>query len=351
MKFLTVIMGLLAGLLFGLATPISKSLLVSLNSFQLAGLLYLGAALTFMPHFIKSSLKQKQYMRSSAVVKKIGGIIVFGGIIGPLFLLLGLKNANSSSVSIWLNMELVATALLGAFFFREHLGRLGIVGLLLTIGAGVVVSFQETHSGWIAGGFIFLACISWGIDNQLTATIDNVTPQSITFIKGVTGGLINLVIGMIISENRTIDLKILSTALLTGVFAYGISIVLYVTSAQNLGATRSQVLFSTAPFWGILISSLYLGETIGVNVVLAMMLLLIGIVLTHVASHGHEHKHYAAVHMHLHSHGDGHHQHSHEGGEDVNERHFHEHTHSDIWHSHAHYPDLHHRHIHKDVVK
>ncbi len=43
MKKTAVIAGLVSGLLFGMATPFSKILLMKLNSFQPAGLLYLGA--------------------------------------------------------------------------------------------------------------------------------------------------------------------------------------------------------------------------------------------------------------------------------------------------------------------
>jgi hypothetical protein len=41
--------------------------------------------------------------------------------------MIGLKSANSMSVSIWLNMELVATALLGFFVFKESLGKYAII--------------------------------------------------------------------------------------------------------------------------------------------------------------------------------------------------------------------------------
>jgi len=53
MKKFAIITGLLSGFLFGIATPFSKMLLNGLNSFQLAGLLYLGAALAMIPFVLK----------------------------------------------------------------------------------------------------------------------------------------------------------------------------------------------------------------------------------------------------------------------------------------------------------
>ena len=164
--------------------------------------------------------------------------------------MIGLKTANAMSVSIWLNMELVATAILGVLLFKDNLDRYAIIGILLTLCAGIIISSQESTSGIVSAIFILLACISWGFDNHFSAIIDGVSPQTITFVKGVFGGFTNLTIGMFLS-NWQIQLNYIPAALLIGVFSYGISIVLYVTSAQNLGATRSQILFSTAPFWGI----------------------------------------------------------------------------------------------------
>jgi hypothetical protein len=43
------LLALVSAALFGAATPASKLLLVSLEPFQLAGLLYLGAALAMVP--------------------------------------------------------------------------------------------------------------------------------------------------------------------------------------------------------------------------------------------------------------------------------------------------------------
>ena len=89
MKARSVLIGLLAGLLFGLATPLSKIILSQLNSFQLAGLLYLGAALAFLPHIIKSRKIEFKALRQTGKKKYLGGVILFGGIMGALFLMMG----------------------------------------------------------------------------------------------------------------------------------------------------------------------------------------------------------------------------------------------------------------------
>jgi len=345
MKTRSVLIGLLAGLLFGVATPLSKIILSQLNSFQLAGLLYVGAALTFLPFIIKNRKTEFIALRLTGKKKHLVGVILFGGILGPLFLMIGLKAANAMSVSIWLNMELAATAVLGILIFKDHLDRYAIIGVLLILVAGIIISEQESNSGVVSAIFILLACISWGLDNHLSAIIDGVSPQTITFVKGVFGGLTNLTIGMFLN-NWQIEFNYIPAALLIGVFSYGISIVFYVISAQNLGATRSQILFSTAPFWGIFAAWIFLGEPLNLIVLGSFSILVTGLVFTNIASHGHSHYHKGMIHIHTHSHNDGHHSHSHteEGGTSIKHAHIHEHKENN--HTHKHYPDLHHRHEH-----
>ncbi|MDO9577270.1 MAG: DMT family transporter [Candidatus Cloacimonadales bacterium] len=345
MKATSVIIGLLAGLLFGVATPFSKIILSQLNSFQLAGLLYLGAAFVFVPFIIKNRKVELKALQHSSKKKHLVGTIIFGGILGPLFLMMGLKTANAMSVSIWLNLELVATAFLGMLFFKDHLDRYAIMGVLLTLCAGIIISVQESSSGILSGFFIILACISWGFDNHFTAIIDGISPQTITFIKGLFGGITNLTIGLILS-NGQIQINYIPLALLIGIFSYGISIVLYVISAQNLGATRSQILFSTAPFWGIFAAYLFLSEPLSLITIIAVFFLISGIVFTNFASHKHEHLHKEMHHIHLHDHDDGHHGHAHTEGDSGNGKHSHIHEHEEKKHKHTHYPDLHHRHDH-----
>lgn len=345
MKARSVLIGLFAGLLFGVATPLSKIILSQLNSFVLAGLLYIGAALAFLPFIIKNRESEFEALKQTGKKWYLAGVILFGGILGPLLLMIGLKTANAMSVSIWLNMELVATALLGVFIFKDHLDRYAIIGIMLTLCSGILISAQESTSGIVSAVFILLACVSWAFDNHFSAIIDGVTPKTITFVKGIFGGLTNLTIGMFLSDWK-IQLNYIPAALLIGVLSYGLSISLYVTSAQNLGATRSQILFSTAPFWGILAAWILLGESLTLVILISFFILVLGIIFTNLASHGHNHYHKGMIHIHLHSHDDEHHNHLHPDAVESGTKHSHIHEHKEIKHVHKHYPDLHHRHKH-----
>lgn len=55
--------------------------------------------------------------------RRLAGAVLFGGILGPVLLLFGLRLASAGAVSLLLNLEMVATAVLGVVLFREHLGH------------------------------------------------------------------------------------------------------------------------------------------------------------------------------------------------------------------------------------
>ncbi|MDO9086759.1 MAG: DMT family transporter [Anaerolineaceae bacterium] len=342
-QFPVFLIALLSALLFGAATPISKSLLTHLSSFQLAGLLYIGAALGVIFLVIREGKFTLPWRMDRKNAFRLIGAVFFGGMLGPLALLAGLRLAQASSVSMWLNLEMVATAILGHFIFKDHLTRTGWLaagGILLS---AIVLTSGEGSAGFLAGLLVTIACICWGIDNHLTALIDGITPAQSTLWKGLIAGTTNLLIGISIAP-LTGSIGIVIGGLVLGVFAYGFSIVLYITSAQHLGATRSQLIFSSAPFWGILLSILILGDRFTWQLALAIFLFIASMLLLMREQHQHTHVHETILHDHSHRHDDGHHDHHDEGAPGV--WHTHAHQHKFLKHAHPHMPDLHHRHTH-----
>jgi drug/metabolite transporter (DMT)-like permease len=337
-------LALLAALFFGAATPVSKPLLAQLTSFQLAGLLYLGAALGVILLLLRERSFTPPWRMDRRNLLLLLGSVFFGGILGPLALLAGLRLASAASVSLWLNLEMVATAVLGHFVFKDHLTKrswLAAGGIFL---AAVILAAGEGAAGIMAGLLVLAACVSWGIDNHVTSLIDGITPAQSTFWKGLVAGTTNLVIGVSLAPLAASIGGVLG-GLGIGVVAYGLSIVLYIASAQQLGATRSQLIFSSAPFWGVLLSVVLLGEKVTWQHGLAAVIFIGSIVLLYREQHGHTHTHRAQEHEHLHSHDDEHHVHEHETMPE-NGWHSHVHEHTPLEHVHPHWPDLHHRHEH-----
>jgi drug/metabolite transporter (DMT)-like permease len=244
-------------------------------------------------------------------------------------------------------MELVATAILGVLFFKDSLDRFAWAGVVLTLLAGLITSLGEGTSGIMSGLIITAACFCWGIDNHLTALTDGAAPQTVTFIKGIIAGSVNLILGFLLSGGP-VHVPTIGGALIIGVFSYGFSIMLYVTSAQNIGATRAQIMFSTAPLWGIILSYIFFDGSFQWVHLISIAMLAGAIIITNLFRHEHVHTHQAISHIHYHRHDDEHHSHSH-GADNTKDAgwHSHYHTHEPVTHKHPHDPDLHHRHEHE----
>tara|TARA_R110001592_G_scaffold89971_2_gene264664 strand:- start:320 stop:1375 length:1056 start_codon:yes stop_codon:yes gene_type:complete len=344
----SVLLAMLSAALFGAAAPASKWLLLGLTPIQLAGLLYLGAALAVMPISFQKGSSPLPLMHDRPNKLRLLGAILFGGVLGPIFLMFGLSLSQAGSVSLLLNLELVATAIIGVFFFRDHLSISGWAGIATALLAATLLTFSRVGFVWLGSVLALLACLMWGIDNHLTATIDGITPSQSTFWKGLVAGLVNLSIGIML-DPFVWDTTIIVSALFVGALSYGASIVLYIKSAQGMGATRSQVIFSSAPFFGLLLSVVWLGEELTGTHILASGLFIIAIILLMLDSHAHSHIHKKLAHKHSHRHDDNHHNHSHIGL-DKSVRHTHYHEHEALEHEHPHWPDLHHRHDHKNKL-
>lgn len=348
---ISIFLAILAAALFGAATPLSKGLLGSVGPFTLAGLLYLGAGLALAPWALRGFMTRVRTLNSRNRLYVLGSILA-GGMAGPVLLLFGLRAASSSSVSLWLNMELVATAILGHFLFRDTMTKRGALAAVGILAASVLLSIEGGTSTLMAGLLVAGACVAWGFDNHFTALIDGLSPETSTFIKGIAAGTVNLTMGLLVEGRAEIGLASLGGALAIGALSYGASIVLYIASAQGLGASRAQLFFSSAPLFGLALAAILLGEvpTLARAVALALMGLSWSLLLGD--RHAHDHVHPQAVHTHWHRHGEGHHDHEHASLPFFARiiGHGHEHGHEEGEHRHPHVSDIHHRHPHRDKV-
>jgi drug/metabolite transporter (DMT)-like permease len=332
-----------AAVLFGASTPASKWLLGGVPPLALAGLLYLGAALATAPAWLTGG-RAPSFTGTSGW--RLAGAIVAGGIVGPVLLLEGLARAPAGSVALLLNLELAATAVLGAWLFRDPLGPRGWLAVAGAVAAGAIVTAGAGWPGAVAAACVSAACVCWGLDNQWTARIDGLSPARATFWKGAVAGTTNLALAAA-TGSLAVDPKRAAIALGLGALAYGASVALAIAAAQQLGATRAQAVFAAAPFVGATLSWVALGERIEPGQLAGGALLAASIALLLRARHEHAHRHDALEHVHSHRHDDGHHDHVHDGIPFA-ERHSHWHRHEPQVHAHPHWPDLHHRHVHAE---
>ena len=343
-----ILLALLSAVLFGASTPLAKMMLGSVGPWMMAGLLYLGAGIGLaVIHLSRSALRlptiEAPLRRSD--VPWLAAVIATGGILGPLFLMFGLTRTDAAGTSLLLNLEGLATMSIAWLVFRENVDRRLLLGAFAILSGAVLLSWQgEASLDWGAA-LVAAACVSWGIDNNLTRKLSSADPVQIAMLKGLVAGTVNLTLalmqGAALPDTRTV-----LAAGVVGFLGYGVSLALFVLGLRHLGAARTGAYFSLAPFVGALLALTLLGEPLTVRLVVASSLMALGLWLHLTERHEHEHTHKAMEHEHRHTH-DEHHQHAHGPDDPLGEPHNHWHRHKPLAHRHPHYPDLHHRHGHK----
>jgi drug/metabolite transporter (DMT)-like permease len=342
-----IVLALLSAALFGASTPLAKMMLGGVDPWMMAGLLYLGAGIGLATVRLGRNALHlpaiEAPLRRSDVPWLIG-VIASGGILGPVFLMFGLARTDAAGTSLLLNIEGLATMGIAWLVFRENVDRRLLLGAFAILTGAALLSWQGRASLDWGAVLIVAACISWGIDNNLTRKLSSADPVQIAMLKGLVAGTVNLTLaltqGAAVPGTGTI-----LAAVVVGFLGYGVSLALFVLGLRHLGTARTGAYFSLAPFIGALLSLTLLDEPLTIRLAAAGGLMALGLWLHLTESHEHQHAHDALEHEHRHSH-DEHHQHSHTPDDPIDEPHSHWHRHKPLVHRHPHYPDLHHRHGH-----
>jgi drug/metabolite transporter (DMT)-like permease len=332
-----------AALLFGAGTPLAKLLIVTLDPWLLAGLLYLGSGLGLSLYRLLSGAAPVRL--PAGELRWFAGAVLAGGVVAPVLLMTGLAGTPAGTASLLLNAEAVFTALLAWFAFRENFDRRIALGMAAIIAGAAILSRPGEAS--LAGSLPMLAicgaCLAWGIDNNLTRKVSLADATWVAAVKGLAAGLVNLVIALSFGAVMP-RISYVFGAMAIGLLAYGVSLTLFVIALRQLGTARTGAYFSVAPFLGALIATMF-GEPLTPSLLAAGVLMGIGVWLHLTERHEHRHTHNAMDHEHDHIH-DAHHQHEHDPPVPIGTRHKHRHRHEEMTHSHAHFPDVHHRHEH-----
>jgi drug/metabolite transporter (DMT)-like permease len=337
------LLALLAAILFGASTPLVQRMGVGVGAFTTAALLYGGSA-------IVGALLRKPVGREAAVSRqdlpRLCLMAVFGAGIGPVALAWGLQQTSGTSASLMLTLEAVFTALLARVLYHEVMDRRVWLAMAMLLAGGVALVLDRGAMGGsqLLGLLAVLgATAAWGVDNTLSRGIAERDPGQVVFGKSLLGAVITAVLANAQQEPMPTGPTALGLLLIGGA-GYGLSLRLYLLAQRAFGAARTGSVFAFAPFMGALLAVVLGEHGMSWGVAVGGALMLLGVALHLLESHGHEHAHEALGHEHAHVHDDGHHLHTHDPMPVGS--HSHAHQHSAMRHKHAHVPDAHHTHRH-----
>ena len=274
---------LVAAVLFGVGTPAAKQLLAGFDPALLAGLLYLGMGGALALVFAARGAPPPRL--NSAEAAWLAVSVVLGGALAPWLLFWGLARTPATVASLLLNTEVVLTALIARYLFRERYGRRLFAGLgLIALGSAVLGGGASAPADVVPTLAVLGACLAWAIDNNATKRIAHADASFIGLAKGLIAGSCNTLLGAGAAWPAG---GAIAAALAIGAVSYGASFGFYMRGMRELGAARTSALFASAPFAGAALAVGFLGEPVTARLLVAAVAMAIGVWI-HV-SERHEH--------------------------------------------------------------
>ena len=283
---------IIAAILFGSVSTITKPVLEDQNALSISSLLYIIAGLSLLPLLTLSSFNSdniitREYSSNKKCNRKYFLLLVTsicGGVIAPSLFFFGLSNTSASDSSILINGEVLFSILLAIIFFSEKLIKREIISIILVL-AGIVIlttnmqtsnSFLELNIGniMIVGSTLF-----WALDNNISKIISKtIHIPKIIVLKSLIGGSLLFILTVIIFgiEEFKVDLIHIPYLLFAGSLGFGASLFFFLHSLKRIGTVKTILLFSTSSIFGMIFATIFLKENITIYQIIAVTVILSG---------------------------------------------------------------------------
>ena len=273
-----ILYALLAAGFYAVSVPCSQVLLEHVGPTTMAALLYLGAGVGIGVLSLFGRREARARLDGKDLPFVVGMIVL--DIAAPIFLMLGIRYGSSSNASLLGNFEIVATTLIALAVFHEAVSRRLWAAIALITLSSALLSLEGTDSFRFSYGslLVLLATVCWGFENNCTRKISSKSTYEIVILKGVFSGLGSLAIALLKREAMP-GLGYVMLAMLLGFVAYGLSIFLYVRAQSALGAAKTSAYYAVAPFIGVFLSFVFLGERLTGVYLIALAVMVAGAAL------------------------------------------------------------------------
>lgn len=309
-KHIGYVSAIIAAMLFGSVSTITKPVLEDLNALSVSSLTYIIAGLSLIP-FLKFSFtnsnsnsnntlentnntsnKKRKWTdnnRKSYFLLLLTSLC--GAVIAPTLFFYGLSETSASDSSILINGEVLFSILFAIVFFNEILIRREIIALILVL-VGIVIlttnmqflsssnSFVEFNLGniLIVGSTLF-----WALDNNISKILSKtIHIPKIIVLKTLIGGSLLFILTIIvfgIAEFDVVDIIHVPYLVFAGSMGFGASLFFFLHSLKRIGTIKTILLFSTSSIFGMIFAKVFLNENITIYQIIAVGVILGGLYL------------------------------------------------------------------------
>jgi drug/metabolite transporter (DMT)-like permease len=307
-KHIGYLSAIIAAILFGSVSTITKPVLEDLNAFSVSSLTYIIAGLSLVPFLKFSSTNSNPNPNSNnntieSTENTLNNVIKWtnknnnkknyslllltslcGAVIAPILFFYGLSNTSASDSSILINGEILFSILLAIVFFNEKLIKREIIAVILVL-FGIVIlttnmqfsnSFLELNIGNI---LIVGATLFWALDNNISKIISKtIHIPKIIVLKSLIGGSLLFMLTMVIFgiEEFEVDIFHIPYLVFAGSMGFGVSLFFFLNGLKRIGTVKTMLLFSTSSIFGMIFATIFLNENITIYQIIAVTVILSG---------------------------------------------------------------------------
>ena len=282
---------IIAATLEALRQILSKALLVpndqittELNPVTVSFFIFIINGLFFSP-FTKKSGSIKKIKKKDLLFISLIGIAESSALITYFF---GLRDSTAINASVLNNGEIMFSVLLALVIFRERLQKMERIPFsMIVIGMVVLpIGYDFYNNGITMSKLVFgdmlllLAGFFWAIDiNMSNYVSDRIGSQRITQLASFVAGLFALGLILTFQIPFKIDFAHMPVIAIIGIVSIGMSTALFITGLKLIGAVRTILIYSINSAFGVVLSGIFLHETVTLASILSVSVAFLGLYL------------------------------------------------------------------------
>ena len=212
-----------------------------------------------------------------------------GALLYNFFFLKGLKMIEAGRASVIIANNPVFIALFSAYFFKERLNLVKVIGIIISVaGAIVVVSrgqvFEILQGGLGLGEMYIFGCVASWVAFSLIgkAVMENLSPLRAVTYSSIAGTLFLAAPAFLEGGFGFLAYSLSEWASIfyLGVFGTVLGFLWYYQGIQKIGPTRAGLFINFVPISAILLAFMFIGEPITMSLLIGTVLVSSGVYLT-----------------------------------------------------------------------
>ena len=199
----------------------------------------------------------------------------------------GQKTVDSSIAGILMAIMPLTTIVLAHFFVKgERLTPnrvvgfvLGFIGILVLFGKSALANIDTDASRLIAMLAILAGAVSYAINTIIAKRLPNESFVALSAAVMSMASVIMLPAIFLADQNWQLSIQSMEflSLILLGIFPTAMATIIYFAVIARVGPSFLSQINYLIPIWAVAIGVLFLNESVGLNAIIALLLILIGI--------------------------------------------------------------------------